>query len=134
MIDSPTQMMLEGALPAFDSALGVLGVGITFSAGGACTSEAGATIALTTPGNSKVRYFKGGFPDGASTSVQMGQNTPSAVIYNIDLASDLALTVTPPTGCTLDTFPHTEGAITYTGKAKIAGGGATTAFFRYFVK
>jgi hypothetical protein len=134
MIDMVTEGMLEGALPGFDMTKGVLGVGITFSAGAACKDEAGATIALATPGASKVRYFKGGFPDGPTTAVLTGQNTPSAVIYNIDLGSDLTVNATPPTGCTLDTFPHTEGTITYTGKAKIEGGGATTSFFRVFVK
>lgn len=140
MIDMATQMMLEGALAGFDMTKGVLGVGITKSTGGACADEGGATIALKTPGNSVVRYFTSGFPDGTRTSVQSGQTTPSAVIYNIDVGADLELVVTPPTGgdggvpCTVEAFPHTEGTVTYTGKAKVEGGGATTSFFRVFVK
>ena len=132
MVDVGTQGMLQGALPGFDTTKGVLGVGITKSAGGACASEAGATIALAVPGNSKVRYFKAGFPDGMTMAVLDGQNTPSAVIYNIDVGADLTLNVTPPTGCMKDAFPHTEGAITYTGKAKVEAG--ASAFTRVFVK
>jgi hypothetical protein len=132
MVDVGTQGMLQGALPGFDATKGVLGVGITKSAGGACASEAGATIALAVPGNSKIRYFKAGFPDGMTMAVLDGQNTPSAVIYNIDVGADLTLAPTAPTGCTLDTFPHTEGAITYTGKAKVEAG--ASAFTRVFVK
>lgn len=132
MVDTGTQGMLQGALPAFDTTKGVLGVGITKSAAGACASEAGATIALAVPGNSKVRYFKGGFPDGMTTAVLDGQTTPSAVIYNIDIGADLTIVATPPTGCMLDAFPHTEGSITYTGKAKVEAG--ASAFTRVFVK
>ncbi len=137
LVDLGTEMSLVGLLAGYDPAKGVLGVGIIKSTGGACADEAGATIALATPGTSKVAYFKGGFPSAATTTVQSGETTPSAIIYNIDPTADLTLTVTPPAGCTLDTFPHTEttaaGTITYTGKAKVEAGN-TTSFTRVFVK
>lgn len=123
---STTQQLLQ-ALNGIDPDKGVLSVGLFRT--GACTDIGGATIALDPPGASKITYFKNQFPVSQLTTTQTGENTPSAVIYNLEPGDTFNVKVTHPT-CTQAPFPFTptgdvddigdNSTITYTGKVKVA--------------
>jgi len=142
-----TNALLSGGLAELDQTKGVLSVGLFLT--NACTDEAGATIALNPPGASKIVYFRSGFPAKGATDVATGQNTPSAILYNLEPGDSFDIQVTHPS-CTKVPFPYTPTAtsggapgdgpaITYTGKVQVDAAnppGATapkTSFIRIFL-
>ena len=141
-----TAQLLNGGLKNLDQTKGVLSVGL-FLIGG-CTDLGGATIALDPPGNSLVTYFSGGLPQGSATATVSGQDTPSAIMYNLEPGDSFKIVVTHPS-CTQVPFPYTPkdttgGApgdsptITYTGNVHVVAANSnpaapTTSFIRVFL-
>jgi len=123
---------VNGGLADYDSTKGVLGVAVEVT--GACNDNAGAVVSLSDPSAGKIIYFKGTTPFPAGTSVQSGSITPSALIYNLDLATTAKVVVTPPSGCSVASFPFSQGTVTYTGNWKVQAGSGSTSFFRVFVQ
>jgi hypothetical protein len=151
-----TEGLLKGVLqPQPDPTLAVLTIDVI--ATGACPSATGATVSvpgLPVPdggadggGNGPyLDYFSGGFPSSSATSVTDGQ-LPSAIIWNLAVnASFKAVTVTPPSGCTVVPFPTSDPGdagpgpnLTYTGNVKLdpslpQAGLNVASFMRVFLK
>jgi hypothetical protein len=123
---------VEGSLADYDSTKGMLGVAVVIT--GACNDNGGAVISLSDPSAGKIIYFKESTPYSAGTSVQSGSVTPSALIYNLDLATTAKVVVTPPSGCTVAAFPFSQGTVTYTGNWKVQAGSNSTSFLRVFLQ
>lgn len=137
--DSNTTQALLTLLQGIDVTKGVLSVGLVKT--GACPDEGGATIALDPPGDSKVEYFKNGFPSSSQTTTVAGQVTPTAILYNLEPGNTFAIKVTHPS-CTQQPFPYTppaEPAITYTGNVRVdpanppGAPAPKTSFIRIFI-
>lgn len=156
-VSNTLEGILKSALSSTpDPTLAVLSVQVI--ATGACASANGAVISV--PGlpapdagasdggaTPSIEYFSGGFPAVSATSVTNNGETPSAIIWNMPInASFKDVTVTPPAGCTVKTFPTIDpsdagpGAnLTYTGNVKLErstddAGGNTASFMRVFLQ
>ncbi len=129
-VSTATESTLQLTLSGYDSSLAVLSVQAI--ATGSCTSVTGATIAIEPPGQSKVKYFAGGFPSNTATAVTDGQ-LPSVIIYNIDPTAPFKVVVTPPdadagadagpaSSCKAAAFPFVDpklATVTYTGNVTV---------------
>jgi hypothetical protein len=128
-IPTSTSDTLRSTLPGYDATKATISVGLFIT--GACATEGGATIELDPPGNSKLKYFHGGFPSNDTVSFA-GEITPTAVFWNAEPGDNYTIKVTHPT-CTVVPYPYTDGNITYTGRVRGEAGDAAS-FARVFLK
>lgn len=147
-VSASTQGLLESLLtPKPDQTLAVLSVQVI--ATGSCTSATGAMISVPglpaadagagDGGSAPVLIYFGGspaLPDPNATSVTDGL-LPSAIIYNLPItASYNGVTVTPPTGCSVKSFPVTDpttATIDYTGNVQLTAASSAVSFMRVFL-
>ncbi len=148
-VSASTQGLLEAILtPSPNPSLAVLSVQVI--ATGACTSATGATISVPglpaadagagDGGSAPVLIYFGGspsLPDTNATSVTDGL-LPSAIIYDLPVvAAYSSVTVTPPAGCTVKSFPvadPTIPTIMYTGNSSLSEAGDAVSFMRVFLE
>jgi hypothetical protein len=130
--DGATLMgVLPGGGPAIDATKALLSVGILK---GDCASEEGATIDWSPKGSGQIRYIDSGLPSPSRKSAKGGQ-FPHAVLYNLDSAAPITVTVTPPAGCTVAPFPYDDpSGIRYTTNTVKVEAGSTMTFLRIFFK
>ncbi len=128
LLSNQLASLLQGFLPERDPAKGVLAVRVYGVRG--CADEGGATLTITPSGAAQVRYFAGGIPSGAATSVAKGESI-SAVFTNVDPGVPVVVRATSPT-CTELARPVTEDGVTFTGVVRTEPG-ETLAYARVFL-
>ncbi len=114
---SSATYMTELSLLNADSSKGLVQVIIIPT--GACTSVAGGTLTVTSPAGAAVAYFSpSGFPLATQFYDTMSHR-PSAVVYNIELGSTLAVTMSHPS-CKLSAVGTSYNGAVYDGVATLA--------------
>jgi hypothetical protein len=129
IVPNTVAMLLTGMLTGYDATLGVLSVQVIPT--GSCASEAGATLKVSPEGSAKVSYVSKSLPSSDATSVSAGE-FPSAIIYNVQPAVPLTVTVQHAT-CAESQFPVEQGAVQYTGGISVEAG-QSTGFARVFLQ
>jgi hypothetical protein len=136
LIDTATAMLFLSTFKTTpDPNKGIVNINVIPT--GSCTDAGGATITLIVPGATgdgggyTLEYWKGGFPNAGTTSVQSGQS-PVALAYDLPTGVNISITVQHPT-CTQMPYPVTQGNVTYTGNVQVIAGTATS-YIRAFLK
>ena len=127
MLPDTLAALLAALLPNRDAEKGVLVVRVNAVRG--CAGAGGTTLTLEPPGAS-LRYFAGGLPSGAATSV-VETEPLSAVFYDVPIGVPLRVTASSPRCPTLP-FPVSEEDVTYTGNV-VAQAGTSLSYVRVFL-
>ncbi len=130
-VSAQTQALLQSLLGGYDNTLAVVSIG--FIKLSTCTASLdGMTITLTTPDKAQVKYFSGGFPNGAAVSEGA---SPAVLVYNFTPGAEMKFTLAGTT-CKLAAFPQTDptaATISYTGKV-VSEAGQSASFIRFFLE
>jgi len=138
LIDRSIGQLLVGALPSFDSTLGMLAINVV--AEPSCANEDGATLTVTAgnkktgggaPGDPQLVYFVGGLPTPAATSAAKGM-TPAAIAYNLPLGEVTVIAQHP--SCAPVVPPVTQGPITYHGTVEVVAAGTASSLALSFLR